>query len=98
MKKNIRSIVTIFFTLTFIAMLIMPATCLAGDMKIEGKISDYGTIITDSGDEYNLAENEKSTEMMDNVGKKVTVVGNVVENADGKTITVTSYKIMGEEE
>ena len=98
MQKRKKSIAIVFFILTFITMLAAPNTSLALDMKIIGTISDYGTITTDSGDEYYIDENEKSFELMDNIGKKVTVEGNIVEEDEEKTITITSYKIMEDDE
>jgi regulatory protein YycH of two-component signal transduction system YycFG len=58
-------------------------------------VGEDSTIVDDSGQSYQVAENEKADELSEQIGKKVEVKGVVEENADGsKMITVESYKVI----
>ena len=96
MKKRTKSRIAILCGLVLISMLLAPAVY-ADQMTIKGEISDWGTIVTESGDEYTITDNDQIDRLMENAGKKVTVVGTVTEDEGEKTITVTSYTIEKEE-
>jgi len=60
-----------------------------------GTVGEDSTIVDDSGQSYQVAENEKADEIAEHVGKKVEVKGVIEENADGsKMITIESYKLI----
>jgi regulatory protein YycH of two-component signal transduction system YycFG len=60
-----------------------------------GTVGEDSTIVDDSGQSYQVAENEKADEIAEQVGKKVEVKGVIEENADGsKMITIESYKVI----
>ena len=58
-------------------------------------VGEDSTIVDDSGQSYQVAENEMADEIAEQVGKKVEVKGVIEENADGsKMITIESYKVI----
>jgi hypothetical protein len=60
-----------------------------------GTVGEDSTIVDDSGQSYQVAEDEKADEIAQYVGRKVEVKGVIEENADGsKMITIESYKLI----
>ena len=95
MKKNTKSMMAIICSVLLISMIFAPVV-FAEEMTIQGKVSGEGTIITDAGDEYTIADNDQGEKLMDNVDKKVSAVGTVSEQEGKKIITVNSYELMEE--
>ena len=66
------------------------------DVVITGTVNEDYQIVDDSGAIYDVDENEKGDEVTKHVGKKVEVIGTLVD-ADGTlVITVVSYTIVDE--
>ncbi len=70
------------------------AVAVAGDVTISGEITDNYQIVTETGDVYDVTDDEKGEELAENVGKKVVVQGTLMEEEGIKTITVTSFKVV----
>ena len=95
MKKNMKKI--------FLGILIMSLTvfisgiAVAGsEVSISGVINEDGQLVDDDGMFYDIAENEEGDQIMEMVGRKVTVEGTVMEADGTKIITVSTFKIIEE--
>lgn len=94
MKKITKKILNIFVV---VLIAIFSTTAVATeDVVITGTINEDYQIVDDSGAIYDVDENEKGDELAKLVGKKVEVMGTLVD-ADGTlVITVVSYTIVDE--
>ena len=83
--------------LALLALLFVSGAALSGDsVTVTGTINEYAQIVTKDGDIFDVAEGEKGDELVELVDKHVRVTG-VVEDDDGaKTITVSSYEVLGD--
>jgi len=83
----------------FVAVLIAMVSALAfatEDVSITGTVNENYQIIDDSGAIYEVEENEKGDELLKLIGKKVQVIGTLID-ADGiLVISVASYTIIEE--
>ena len=80
------------------AMLIMamPASAMAAEKNVIGKVNDNYQIVSDS-QIYDIDNTEKGEELAENhVGAKVEVTGMVAERDDMKILTVVSFKVLSE--
>jgi len=94
MKKITKKILNIF-VVVLIAMFSTTAIA-TEDVTITGIVNEDYQIIDDSGAIYDVDENEKGDEVTKLVGKKVEVIGTLVD-ADGTlVISVVSYTIVDE--
>jgi hypothetical protein len=62
---------------------------------ITGKVTEAGTLATDSGKEYKLS-GDVAGELIKNVGKNVEIKGTVMDKPGEMTIQVQSFKLIGE--
>lgn len=70
----------------------------AAEITITGKINDMYQIVTDTGETYEVADNDLAGEVLENVGQTVKITGTLVEDAsDVKTILVSAYEIIEKE-
>ena len=90
-----KTIIGISILVVFMAVAFAGTVLAAESMTITGTVNDDGMIVDDSGTIYEIAEGDKSDEVMQKTGSKVEVQG-MVEEADGgnKTITIESYKVL----
>jgi hypothetical protein len=92
MKRNKRILAIGICALLLIAL--MPATALlAGEMTIQGKVSEEG-IVADDGQVYAVADSEKGHELMGHANKRFRITGTVEEREGKKLITVTGFKLV----
>ncbi len=66
------------------------------DVSITGTVNEGYQIVDDNGAVYDVAESEKGDEVVELVGKKVQVIGTVVDDDGTKVITIVSYKVIEE--
>lgn len=72
-------------------------TAFAGQMMtVNGTITDDYLLVDDVGQIYVVTESDKGYELLDNVGSRVSVTGDVEDTDDGPTIEVKSFKIISE--
>lgn len=64
------------------------------EVSISGTINDDFQLVADSGITYDIGDNEKGNEVMELVGKKVSVKGTVVEGDGTKIITINSFNVI----
>ena len=93
MKKNMSKI--------FLGILVIGLTVflsgigLAGsEVSISGVINEDGQLVDDDGMFYDIADNEEGNEVIEMVGRKVTVKGTVMEAEGTKIINISSFKII----
>jgi hypothetical protein len=99
MKSKTNIIVSV---LSIICFSFVPfSTLMAADEKpaaaqgsITGMVTEEFQISTSDGEIYDVTENEKSGELMEHVGKTVTVTGTLSEEGGAKTITVMEFKVV----
>jgi len=95
MKKSLKIIfcgILIFGLTVFLS-----ATAVAGpEVSIAGVVNDDGQLVDDEGMTYDIAENDEGNEVMEMVGRTISVTGTVMEAEGTKIITITSFKIIEE--
>ena len=94
MKRNKKFLVAGMCALLLLGMVFTTAV-LADEVTITGTVSEEG-IVTDDGQVYAVAENDKGDELMDLVEKKIRVTGTVEEREGKMMIEVTSYEVIQE--
>jgi type 1 fimbria pilin len=93
MIKNTKKIALGILIIGFIALMAGIAAA-ADEVSITGTITDQSQLVADSGTTYDIGDNEKGNEVMDLVGKKVSVKGTVMEAEGTKIITITAFDVI----
>jgi hypothetical protein len=71
------------------------AMVIAGDaMKITGTVNDEGQLVEDSGQVYEINEDEVGAEAMEYSGEKIAVEGMVEEEGGINVIVIKSFKLI----
>ena len=94
MHKNNKKLLTGILILSFVSM--FAGFAIGGDVTIVGTVNDENQIVDDAGTVYDVADNEKGEELMEHVGKKIQVMGTVMEDEDLKVVTITAYTVLEE--
>jgi hypothetical protein len=93
MRINMQKIFSGILIIGFIVLLAgMAAT--ADEVSITGTINGDSQLVDDSGTAYDIGDNEKGNEVMELVGKKVSVKGTVMEAEGTKIITITAFDVI----
>jgi peptidoglycan hydrolase CwlO-like protein len=98
MKKKTFFVVSV---MAFLMVSIFLATnVLAEEITIRGKVNEKYQIVSEDGQIYEVAENEKGDEVvLQNIGKIVKISGTIEESDEGdKIITVILYEVEAEAE
>jgi hypothetical protein len=95
MGKNMKKI---FFGILVICLSVfLSGIAVAGSqVSILGVINEDGQLVDDDGMAYDIADNEEGEQVMEMVGRKVTVKGTVMESEGTKIITVTEFNLLEE--
>ncbi len=94
MKKH-RRIIGISILIVFLAVAFAGSIWAGETMTIVGIVNDDGDIVDQSGQIFEVADNDKAMEVSEKSGAKVEVKGMVEEGDSGlKTITIESYRIL----
>lgn len=81
----------------FLLLAVFTTTAIAGtEMTVNGTITDDYLLVDDTGEIYILTDSEKSEELLRNVGRRVTVTGDVLDSEDGPVIDVQGFKVLTE--
>jgi len=94
----------IFFAVSVIAFLMvsmfLSTNVLAEEITIKGEVNDKYQIVTEDGQIYEVAGNDKGDEMvLNNIRKIVKISGTIEESDEGeKIITVIAYEVEGVED
>ena len=90
-----RIILMNIFTVVLAAALILSVQVFAAEITISGKINEMYQIVTEKGELYEVADNDLTSEVLENIGQTVKVTGTVIEDdSDVKTILVNDYEII----
>ena len=93
-KENLMKVKTsVLLAFVFLAVFGI-GLAMAGDVTVSGELTDSYQIVTETGDVYDVTDDEKGEELSEYVGKKVVVQGALKEEEGIKTITVTSFKVV----
>ncbi len=93
MIKTTQKIFLAIFIIGFIAL--VPGTAAAGEeVSITGTVNKDLQLVADSGITYDIGDNEKGNEVMELVGKKVSVKGTVMEAEGTKIITIIAFDVI----
>jgi hypothetical protein len=93
MRINMQKIFSGILIIGFIALLAGMAAA-ADEVSITGTINGDSQLVDDSGTAYDIGDNEKGNEVMELVGKKVSVKGTVMEAEGTKIITITAFDVI----
>ena len=93
MSKKTKKIVTGILIIGFIALLAGIAAA-ADEVSITGTVNEDSQLVADNGQTYDIGDNEKGNEVMELVGKKVSVKGTVMEAEGTKIITITAFDVI----
>jgi hypothetical protein len=102
--RNLTLLLGVVLTIVFAAASVTPvaagdaaSTVAAADIAstITGKVTEAGTLETDSGKEYKLS-GQAANELLKNVGKSVEIKGTVMDKPGEMTIEVQSFKLIEE--
>ena len=93
MSKKTKKIVTGILIIGFIALLAGIAAA-ADEVSITGTVNEDSQLVADSGTVYDIGDTEKGNEVMELVGKKVSVKGTVMEAEGTKIITITAFDVI----
>jgi hypothetical protein len=93
MKKNIAKTISRLI-LVFLLFFAAQAAFADESVSVIGTINNEFQIVTDTGEVYNIGENENSVELDMLAGSKVEAVG-IIDNTDGdRVIYITTFKVI----
>ena len=86
------------FAMVLASALVLSVQVFAAEITITGKINDMYQIVTDTGEIYEIVDNDLANEISEYVGKTVKVTGTLIEDDNEvKTIIVNEYEIIEKE-
>ena len=74
--------------------LILASPAAADRMAVMGTVMDDYRIVTDQGESYEIADTDLGNSVMDYVGQKVEVQGEVTEEEGFKIVRVVEYRLL----
>lgn len=91
-----RIVVRMLWMMMLLAFLCWPVALLAGDVAaITGEVNDSYQVVADDGLIYEVADTEKGNELvLNHIGEKVKVTGEVEEEDDVKILTVAAFEVL----
>ena len=93
MGKNMKKA---FFAIFVVCLAVfLSGIAVAGsEVSISGVINEDGQLVSSDGMAYDIADSEEGEQVMEMVGKKVTVKGTVMESEGTKILTVTEFDLI----
>jgi hypothetical protein len=91
MNKNTKRIFFGMLVVTLIAFLSGIAVA-ESEVSIKGIVNEDGQLVDDNDVVYEIAENEKGEELMEEIGEKVIVRGTITEGEGENTVTVVEFE------
>ncbi len=81
----------------FLMVAVFTVPAMAGTvMTVNGTITDDYLLVDDNGQIYIVTESDKGDELLENVGRRVAVTGDVEDGDDGPVIDVKGFKVLSE--
>ena len=93
MGQNTKRMVLRILVLGFLT-LFAGMTMAGQEVSIIGTINDESQLVADNGMTYDINDNEMGNEVMELVGKKVSVKGTVMDAEEIKIITITAFDVI----
>jgi hypothetical protein len=96
MKAAISKTLVLVFALMVIVSLCRPAAVFSSEqVTLTGEVNDSYQVVSENGQTYEVADNEKGNELvLNHIGERVRVSGSVEEEDDVKILTVTSFEML----
>jgi hypothetical protein len=92
-KKMKKSVFIILLSMVLVVFAINAGV--ASEMVvIQGQVTEDSQIQDQEGNLFDIADTEKGSELVENVGQKVEIEGTVMEDGGVKIITVESFRII----
>ena len=95
MAKNMKKII-LGILIICLSVFISGNAVAGSEVNVSGVINEDGQLVDNDGMTYDIADNEEGEEIMEMVGRKVTVKGTVMESEGTKIITVTEFNLLEE--
>ena len=95
MGKNMKKIFLGIFVIC-LSVFLSGIAVAGSQVSILGVINEDGQLVDDDGMAYDIADNEEGEQVMEMVGRKVTVKGTVMESEGTKILTVTEFDLIQE--
>ena len=92
MKSFLKRVVVLMGLMTLF--MVMSIAALADEQTIFGTINKQYQITAQDGTVYKVAEADRDPELLQGVGKKIEVVGDVTKENGAKTITIIDFSII----
>jgi Icc-related predicted phosphoesterase len=90
MKKSV-----IIILLSMVLVVFAMSAGMAAEMVvIQGQVTEDSQIQDQEGNVFDIADTEKGSELVENVGQKVEIEGTVLEDGGTKIITVETFRII----
>jgi hypothetical protein len=78
--------------------ILLSGMAVAGDtVSLVGEINDDFQIVTDNGQAYEVMMSDQGIELIDHVGERVRVTGELMEDEEGRLLNVLSYEVLATE-
>ena len=84
-------------TTVLLVLILLSATALAGKvMTVNGTITEDYLLVDDNGEIYIVTESDKGDQLLENVGQRVSVTGEVEDSDEGPVMNVQGFKVISE--
>ncbi len=84
-------------TAVMLVLILLSATALAGKvMTVNGTITEDYLLVDDNGEIYIVTESDKGDQLLENVGQRVSVTGEVEDSDEGPVMNVQGFKVISE--
>ncbi len=94
MFKRAKGMLMVGFLLPMM-IVVVSGMAFAGDtLSLVGEISDDFLIVTDSEETYEVMVSDQGIELMDHVGERVKVTGEIINDGDDHLINVVSFEVL----
>jgi len=101
---NVKSVMNVFSIVFLVAFVSLSTHVSAGEtgddtqgqVTLTGTVNDAVQFVTESGEVYEINDSEKAFELIDQQGKKMSVVCTITGEDDEKSINVISFEVLDE--
>ena len=94
MLQKAKGMAVVGSVLAILAILISGMAFAGDTVSLVGEINDDFQIVTDDGQAYEVMMSDQGIELIDHVGERVKVTGEIIEDEEGRVIDVLSYEVL----
>jgi hypothetical protein len=94
MLQKAKGMAVVGSVLAILAILISGMAFAGDTVSLVGVINDDFQIVTDNGQAYEVMMSDQGIELIDHVGERVKVRGEIIEDEEGRVIDVLSYEVL----